>query len=109
MAILNLVIKIWKDNIHITDRNVIGHQDIAPSWKVDPGSKFNWKFLAENGQGLWHTVNETNSSLTLFKLKSCSSTVKTLKTKLTTYGYLISNIESECVDSELASVFRSFN
>lgn len=34
-------------------RFVLGHSDVAPSRKQDPGENFDWKRLAENGVGIW--------------------------------------------------------
>ena len=37
----------------IPARNVVGHSDVAPDRKQDPGERFDWRALAENGVGLW--------------------------------------------------------
>ena len=37
----------------IPARNVVGHSDVAPDRKEDPGEKFDWEGLARNGVGLW--------------------------------------------------------
>ena len=37
----------------IPARNVVGHSDVAPDRKQDPGELFDWRGLARNGVGLW--------------------------------------------------------
>ena len=51
------LIKICKNLItkyKIKKKNVVGHSDIAPLRKIDPGEKFPWKELARNNIGIWH-------------------------------------------------------
>jgi N-acetylmuramoyl-L-alanine amidase len=37
----------------IPARNVVGHSDVAPARKEDPGERFDWGWLAAHGVGLW--------------------------------------------------------
>jgi N-acetylmuramoyl-L-alanine amidase len=37
----------------IEDARILGHSDVAPTRKQDPGERFPWKRLAEHRQGLW--------------------------------------------------------
>ncbi len=37
----------------IPARNVVGHSDVAPTRKMDPGELFDWPRLAAAGVGLW--------------------------------------------------------
>ena len=39
-------------------KNILGHSDIAPERKKDPGEKFPWKYLSQNQVGLWHKIKK---------------------------------------------------
>ena len=54
---LSTLIKISKKLIKkykIKKQNILGHSDIAPLRKIDPGEKFPWKELADKKIGIWH-------------------------------------------------------
>ncbi|MDC3187997.1 N-acetylmuramoyl-L-alanine amidase, partial [Candidatus Pelagibacter sp.] len=37
---------------------ILGHSDIAPDRKKDPGEKFPWKYFSKNKIGYWHNLKE---------------------------------------------------
>lgn len=51
-AVLALVADI-RSRWQVDDRDIVGHSDVAPSRKIDPGELFPWKRFAEAGHGLW--------------------------------------------------------
>ncbi|CAH0302810.1 N-acetylmuramoyl-L-alanine amidase AmiD [Pseudomonas koreensis] len=51
-SLITLLKDISKRN-GISPRHIIGHSDIAPLRKLDPGPLFPWKRLAAEGLGLW--------------------------------------------------------
>ncbi len=48
-----LLIKKYK----IKPKDILGHSDIAPERKKDPGEKFPWKELAKQKIGIWHSIS----------------------------------------------------
>lgn len=52
-ALIELCHDILARHPAIVPRNVVGHSDIAPKRKIDPGRRFPWASLAASGIGLW--------------------------------------------------------
>ena len=44
----------------IKSSNILGHSDIAPLRKEDPGEKFPWHFLSKKKIGYWHNISKKN-------------------------------------------------
>jgi len=42
----------------INPKNILGHSDIAPQRKKDPGEKFPWKYLSQKKISLWHSLKK---------------------------------------------------
>ncbi len=53
LKLTKFLIKKYKVNL----QNILGHSDISPDRKKDPGEKFPWKYFAKNKASLWHTLN----------------------------------------------------
>ena len=52
------LIKNLKKKYNIKKQNILGHSDIAPNRKKDPGEKFPWKQLAKKNLCIWHNLSE---------------------------------------------------
>ena len=48
------LIKILMKKYRIRRENILGHSDIAPLRKLDPGEKFPWNFLNKKGVAIWY-------------------------------------------------------
>lgn len=92
---------------------VVGHSDIAYNKetglldrKQDPSHLFDWKFLAENGVGVFPKVERDER--VIFKLGDKSSEIKAIKQKLKIFGYRLVNLNDE-FDLEMQALARVFN
>ncbi len=52
--LLNILVKKYK----IKKKYILGHSDISPGRKKDPGEKFPWEMLAKNKLGFWHNLDQ---------------------------------------------------
>ena len=68
--LLKLLIKKY----HIKHYNILGHSDIAPSRKKDPGEKFPWSILSRKKLCLWHKL--TKKKIKIYRNLSLSSLEK---------------------------------
>lgn len=60
---IDSLIKLAKEIIarhRIRPENIVGHSDIAPIAKMDPGRGFSWKKLAKEGVGLWYDLKDAS-------------------------------------------------
>ena len=52
--------KTLKKRYKIKKENILGHSDISPLRKKDPGEKFPWKILYKKKLCKWHNISERN-------------------------------------------------
>ncbi|MEI7602042.1 MAG: N-acetylmuramoyl-L-alanine amidase [Opitutae bacterium] len=86
--------------------NVLAHSDIAIGRKVDPGSNFPWKLLAESGVGAWPDDVDVARFKILYTQKIPSNSV--IFDMLKTYGYQPENFSSNTIKSALEAFQRHF-
>ena len=55
----------------IRREHYLGHSDIAPDRKKDPGEKFPWEFLSKYHIGIWHSLNK--KILKKYRLKNINN------------------------------------
>ena len=55
---LKKLLKRLSIDFKIKNSNILGHSDIAPDRKKDPGEKFPWKLLSKSKVCHWHTLKE---------------------------------------------------
>ena len=66
-----ILLKNLKKKYNIKVENFLGHSDIAPNRKKDPGEKFPWKLLSRKKLSLWHKLNDRK--LLEFRMKKITS------------------------------------
>ena len=52
--------KILIKKYKIKPKDILGHSDIAPERKKDPGENFPWRELAKQKIGLWHSISSSD-------------------------------------------------
>lgn len=70
----------------IPAKRVLGHSDVAPSRKKDPGEKFPWRALAHSGVGNWVAPEPFRPGEEL-DVGSRGDKVEALQNQLANYGY----------------------
>jgi N-acetylmuramoyl-L-alanine amidase len=87
----------------IPARNVVGHSDVAPDRKEDPGERFDWQALAAHGVGLWP---EDAVDLGTTGAIRDAVTLRPVRAALGEIGYRVA--PEGALDPALSGVLRAF-
>jgi N-acetylmuramoyl-L-alanine amidase len=89
---------------HVPPENVLGHSDIAPGRKQDPGPMFPWQQLAAAGLAVWPDANRVAAVRPVFDAQLPDITW--FQRKLAAFGY---GIQQTCLaDEQTHSVLSAF-
>ena len=92
--------KLLMRKYNIKKENVLGHSDIAPLRKKDPGEKFPWRLLNRKKISLWHNLSEKScKELRNIKLKNNKKFFRLLFK----FGYKYTNNPKERIQ-----IYKSF-
>ena len=99
---------------HIKAQNIVGHSDIAYNRdnqlldrKQDPSHLFDWKFMAQNGVGIFPQISLVMEE-NIFELGSKNVQIAEIKRDLKRFGYRVINLNDE-FDEEMRALVRVFN
>ena len=105
---IELVIKLAQDILErypdLDPEDVVGHADIAPDRRLDPGPMFPWRELYENGIGAWYDEDTAAKYLEEFSVSPPDLVL--LQCALSAYGYRI--LPNGDNDPQTRYVLRAF-
>ncbi len=91
----------------IPARNVVGHSDVAPARRADPGELFDWARLAAEGIGLWPDASPVRGEMGLtLRPGDAGVAVAELQAALAEIGYGVAR--DGLYDEGLAAVVAAF-
>ena len=105
---IELLIQLLKEILdrypNIDPINIMGHSDIAPSRKVDPGPTFPWRRLHKEGLGIWYDDDDYQHFIE--HLRDNRPNIANMQKRLGELGYRLDVTGVE--DSGSQSVVRAF-
>ena len=91
----------------IPARHVLGHSDVAPERRCDPGELFDWADLAAAGIGVWPSQNIVVGEMGLtLRAGDSGSAVVAVQKALAEFGYAVPT--SGTFDAPTEAVVRAF-
>ena len=106
MSALEELLKLLINKYKIKKQNVLGHSDIAPDRKLDPGELFNWGRLAKKNIAYYPLVKKNTINKISLKLGDRNSEIRKIKLNLSKIGYKCTL--NNCFDIYLKLVVEAF-
>lgn len=101
IALCRDIIERW----HIPATRIVGHSDIAPGRKIDPGEAFDWRMLFGEGIGHWVEPHPISGGR-FFAIGEKGQPIEAIQAMLAMYGYPIQI--NGVFDAEMKAVVEAF-
>jgi N-acetylmuramoyl-L-alanine amidase len=105
-AVISLCRSILTRRGPISADRVLGHSDVAPARKQDPGERFPWQLLSESGIGHWVRPAPLDLDGQSYRRGDSGEAVTRMQRALHSYGYELS--ESGTFDEATHNVVVAF-
>lgn len=90
----------------IEPAGILAHSDVAPSRKIDPGEKFDWRYMHSQGLGAWTEPAPVDPDDAGFETGYFGPAVSEAQSALRQYGYGVE--VTGTLDAATAFVLRAF-
>ena len=102
-----ILVKYLSEKYEIAPENILGHSDVAPHRKLDPGPMFPWKTLYDKYNiGMWYDEDEKNKIQTEIGAEFSTLTVTAYQNEFKKFGYAIQI--TGVYDKQTANVIKAF-
>ena len=98
--VIELVLDILRRHPGIDPVDIVGHSDIAPDRRLDPGPKFPWRRLYERGIGAWYDEDTVQRYRERFEARPPALAL--LQRALAAYGYDVDDTGEHDARTQLA-------
>lgn len=105
IAALTLLLKDIAQRYAIAPENIVGHSDVAPQRKQDPGPLFPWRRLAQQGIGAWPEASRVQHYLAGRPAEAPVAMERVLSA-LSRYGYDVSGATTPRQRQQLIAAFQ---
>ena len=106
MSVLEKLLKLLINKYNLKKQNVLGHSDVAPERKLDPGELFNWNRLAKKNLAYNPLIKKNTFKNFYFKFGDKNTEIRKIKLKLIKIGYKCS--KDNYFDINLKLVVEAF-
>ncbi len=103
VVLCNFLIKKYQ----ISKKNIVGHSDVAPLRKIDPGEKFPWKYLSAKKIGIWHSLDKKKLKKDRGKKIKCNKDKMDFIKDIKRIGYCVNRDLNKVGLSKVVKAFQS--